>query len=57
MDGLRGYYTKRTKLDRKRQIPYDFTDIQNLKNKINKHKRNKLIDNENKLMIARWEAG
>ena len=39
------------KSDRERQIPYDFTYMRNLKNKINeqiKQSRNRLIDTENK---------
>ena len=45
------------KSDTERQIPYDFTYMQNLKNKINEQNINKLIDTENKLMVARWEGG
>ena len=37
---------------RERQISYDFTYVWNMKNKINKHDRNKLIDTENKSMAA-----
>lgn len=33
MDGSRGYYAKWSKSDEERQIPYDFTYMQNLKNK------------------------
>ena len=36
MDGPRGYYAKWNKSDKERQIPYDFTHMWNLKNKINK---------------------
>ena len=35
MDGTRVYYAKRNKLVRKRQIPYDFTHMCNLRNKTN----------------------
>ena len=42
MDGPRRYY-------RKRQIPW------NPKNKINKQNRNRLIDSDNKFVVARWE--
>ena len=49
----RRYYAKWNKSDRERQIPYDSTSIQNLK----KQNRNRLIDTENKLMVAKWEGG
>ena len=39
MDGTRGYYAKQNKSVRERQIPYDFTYIWNLRNKIDEHKR------------------
>ena len=40
MDRLGGYYAKWNKPDRKRQIPYDFIYMWNLKNKtISKQKR------------------
>ena len=32
MDGPRDYYTKWSKSERERQIPYDFTHMCNLKN-------------------------
>lgn len=32
----------------------DFTDRQDLKNKMNKQNQNELIHTENKLMVARW---
>ena len=32
MDGSRGYYAKRNKSDREKQILYDFTYVWNLKN-------------------------
>ena len=35
MDGPTGYYAQRNKSVRERQILYDFTYIQNLKNRIN----------------------
>ena len=50
MGGPRGYDTEREKSERERQIPHDLTYRWNLKNKINKQKRNRLIDTENKLM-------
>ena len=40
---------------RERQMPYDFTYMQNLKNKINKTEINSQIQKK-KLMIARWEG-
>ena len=55
MDGSRGHDAKWNKSDRERQIPYDFTYAWNLKNKINKQNRNRLIDAENKLRVAWWE--
>ena len=33
MDGAREYYAKQNKSVRKRQIPYDFTHMRNLRNK------------------------
>ena len=38
MDGSRGYHTKSSKSERKRQIPYDITGMWNLK-----YGRNELI--------------
>ena len=38
MDGAREYYAKQNKSVRERQIPYDFTHIWNLRNKINEQK-------------------
>ena len=35
LDGPRGYYAKWSRSDRERQMPYDFTDMWNLKTKIN----------------------
>ena len=35
IDGSTGYYTKWSKAATERQIPYGFTYIENLKNKIN----------------------
>ena len=40
-----------------RQIPYDFTYIWNLKNKLTKYSRNRHITTENKLVVARGEVG
>ena len=39
MDGPRGCYAKWHKPDRERQALHDFTYMQNLKNKANKHNR------------------
>ena len=42
------------------RMPYDFTYMWNLKNKINnnnKRNRNKLIDTENIWRVTRWERG
>ena len=39
------------------QMPYDFTYMQNLENKINKQNRNRLIYTENRLMVVRREGG
>ena len=36
-----------------KQIPYDFTYTWNLKNNINGQNKNRLIDTENKLMVAK----
>ena len=55
MEGARMYYAKRKKSIRERQIPYDFTQMWNLRNKTDedgggrktKHKR--LLKIENKL--------
>ena len=48
MDEPKGYCAKWSKSDRERkQMPYDFIYMWNLKNKINKQNRNKLIDTEN----------
>lgn len=41
----------------KRQIPYDFTNMQNLRNKRTKPKKNRLADTEDNLETARGEEG
>ena len=51
MDGPTGYYAQRNKSVRERQILYDFTYMWNLNNKT------KLIDTENRLVVARGEGG
>ena len=55
MDGPRGYYAKKNMPDRERQTPFDITYMWNLKIKINKQNRKRLIDTENRLMIARGQ--
>ena len=42
MDGPWKYYAKRHKSDGKIEIPYDFTDMRNLKNNNEKKKTNKI---------------
>ena len=37
VDGARVYYAKQSKSVRERQIPYDFTPMENLRNKTNEH--------------------
>ena len=37
MDGARRYYAKQNKSIRERQIPYDFINMRNLRNKTDKH--------------------
>ena len=41
MAGPGGYYAKWNKSDRERQIPYDFTYMWNLKNKISEQTKQK----------------
>ena len=41
MNGPRGYCVKWSKSDRERQMPYDFTYVWNLKNRINKQTEQK----------------
>ena len=57
MDGPRDF-TKKSKSERERQIPYDITYIWNLKYNTNEHiyKTNKLTDIKNRLAVARKEA-
>ena len=70
MHGAKQYYAKQNTLVRERQIPYDFTDMWNLRNKTSEHKgkereterdrgnpRNRLLTIENKLMVNRGEVG
>ena len=56
MSEPRGYCAESNKSDRERQMPSDFTYMWNLEKKRNKQNRNKLIDTENILMVARWEG-
>ena len=52
-DGLRGYYAKWNKSDGEQQVPYDFTYMRNLKNKMNEQQnRNRLTNIEDMLMVA-----
>ena len=60
MDGPGGYYAKWNKSDREKQILCDFTYMCNLKYKTNaqtKQNKNRLIDTENKLVLAKREWG
>ena len=41
MDRSKEYYAERNKLDTERQIPYDFTYMRNLKDKINEQAKQK----------------
>ena len=56
IDEPRGYYAKQNKSDRERQIPYYLIYMWNLKNKINEQTKQRLIDTENKPMVARWKG-
>ena len=50
-------YAKWKKPDKEKQIPQDFTYMHNLKNKTNEQtKQNRLIDTENKLVVAKKEG-
>ena len=42
---------------RQRPIPYDFTYILNLKNKMNEQNRNTIIDTEKKQVVVREDGG
>ena len=53
IDGSRGYYAKWNPSDWEREIPYDLTYIWNLKSRISKQNRSRLIDTENRIMVAR----
>ena len=57
MEEPRVYYAECNKSDRERQMPDEFTCMWNLKDKINKHNRNRFIHTENILTVARWEQG
>ena len=56
LDGPRGYYAKWSKSVRKKQIPYYFIYMWNLKNDINKQNKNWFIDTENRLTSGRGEG-
>lgn len=58
IDGPRGYFAKWNKSDWKRQIPYDFTPMWNLKKQMNKQRKSRIraINTENKLMVARGKG-
>ena len=69
MDGARVYYAKQNKSVRERQIPYDFTQMYNLRNKTGEHNggvegeretnHKRLLKTENKLRVdgGRWVGG
>lgn len=63
MDGAREHYVKWNKSVRERKIPYDFTHMQNLRNKQAKGRKEgekqtkKQSTLENKLMVIRGEVG
>ena len=54
MDGPRGYYAKKNKSDRERQIPYDLTHMLNLKNKT-KQKKTYRFREQTGLLVSRGE--
>ena len=60
MDGPRDYYTKRSKPDRERQIPYDIAlYVESKKNKIQMNlltKQKQTTGIENKLMVIKGEG-
>ena len=64
MDGAKENYAKQNKSVRKRQIPYDFTHMWNLRNNTNGPRgkkergklRNRLLTIKNKLMVTRGEV-
>ena len=61
MDGSRGYYAKWNKSGRERQIPYDFTYMWNLKNKINEQTKQKQTHTSREQtvgcqIVGGWEA-
>ena len=47
MGGSGEYYAKRKKPVRERQVPYDFTYLWNVMNKISQQSRDRLMDTEN----------
>ena len=59
MDGTRDSHTKWCKLERERQIPYDIIYMCNIIYGANEpilQKRNKLMDMENRLVVAEGEG-
>ena len=57
-DGPRDYYTKWSKSERERQIPYDITYMWNLKIRYKTYlwNKNRLTDIENRLVVAKGEG-
>ena len=54
MDGPGEHYAKWNKSIRERQLPYDFTHMCNLKNKINEQKNwKRFIETENREVVTR----
>lgn len=51
------YCAERSKTDRERRMPYGFIYMWNLRNKIDKQDRNKVIDSENILRGTGWDGG
>ena len=57
MNGPGENYALENNSVRERQIPYDFTYMCNLKNSINEQNKNKLLDTEHRLTVARRSGG
>ena len=55
MDGVREYYAKWNKTVREKQLPYDFTHMWYLMNKMNKQNRDRLTDRAGWHLL--WETG
>ena len=58
MDATRNYYTKRSKSEGKRQIPYDITDVESkIWHKLTYlQNRNRLTDIQNRFVVAMGEG-